>query len=197
MTFQERAFALIEPTWHDDAGRLVAECETRRPPKNTTTGTMSQAASAYLRAVTALVRPAVIVEVGTFIGTSILSMRATKHKYTCDSKNALLESGTGLTAYPKTTSTAMFRDLVSKEVIADFMFFDGRAQDEDFALIHQLVRPGTIYGFDDFEGQEKGVWNVRRFLPLLPNHVLIGPPKKVPYVKGDTTIALLVPRSLA
>jgi len=197
MTFQERALSLVQPSWSEDATALVRECEARRPANNTKTGTMSRAACAYLRAVTALVRPAVIVEVGTFIGTSIHAMQATTHKYTCDAKNALVASTSGLTAYPKTTSTAMFQDLAVKDVIADFMFFDGRAQDADLPLILALSRPDTVYGFDDFEGHEKGVWNVRRFLPLLPNHVLVGPPKKVPFVKGDTTIALLVPRAIA
>lgn len=197
MTFQQRALQTIQPEWAQAIADIKRSAEAIRPPDNTKTGTISGAACAYLMAVTTLLQPRIAVEVGTFIGSSILSIRATKHRYTCDKDHDCFVSREGITAYPKTTSTAMFTDLVSRGVHADFFFFDGRAQDDDLALIRQLSTPRTVYGFDDFTGTEKGVWNVRRFLPWLPTYALIPPPAKVPYVKGETTIALLVPQELA
>jgi predicted O-methyltransferase YrrM len=188
--------ALIRPEWNQAFRELEKETAARRPPKNTKTGSVSRAACAYLAAVTELLRPSIIVEVGTFVGTSILAMRATKHKYTCDKDNALLPSMEGLTVYPRTTSTEMFRDLVQEGIIADFMFFDGRAQDDDFPLIEQLSQSGTVYGFDDFEPGGKGMWNIRRFVHWFPDHRLVEPPMYVPHVKGETTIALLIPKQL-
>lgn len=197
MTFQDRALEIVQPEWAEEIAEIKRSADAIRPPSNTKTGTISGAACAYLMAVTTLLQPRIAIEVGTFIGSSILSIRATKHRYTCDKDNACFVSRPGITAFPKTTSTEMFTDLVTLGVHADFMFFDGRAQDDDLALIRELSTPKTVYGFDDFMGNEKGVWNVRRFLPWLSEHALIAPPAKVPGFKGDTTIALLVPKAIA
>jgi len=197
VTFQTRVFELVDPEWAREIAAIRRFADSIRPPKNTKTGTISVAACAYLMAVTSLIQPRIVIEIGTFIGTSILSMRASKHLYTCDKDNDCFSSQPGITAYGRTRSTVMLTDLLSQGVKADFMFFDGRAQDVDLPLIQQLSLPTTVYGFDDFEGNEKGVWNVRRFIPLLPGYALIPPPKKVPWFKGVTTIALLVPKGLA
>ncbi len=91
----------------------------------------------------------------------------------------------------------MLAELLAKGVCAEFMFFDGRLQDDDLPMIRRLSTPQTVYAFDDFTGHEKGIWNVRRFIPLLPGYRLIPPPKKVPGYKGDTTIAVLIPEAFA
>lgn len=197
MTFQARVVAALQPEWAREIADIKRSADAIRPPTNTKTGTISGAACAYLMAVTTVVEPRIAVEIGTFIGTSILSIRASVHRYTCDKDHDCFRSRDGITTYGLTTSTAMLSDLVRQGVTADFLFFDGRAQDEDLPLVDQVSHRATVYAFDDFEGDEKGVWNVRRFIPRFPNHALIPPPKKVPGFKGVTTIALLIPQELA
>lgn len=176
---------------------IIPRCAALRPEKNTKTGTMSLASCKSLYALGARVMPKVVVEIGTFIGTSteVLQMWA-RELFTCDKDNDLwrfeesFQWGAKSTTYPRHTSTSMLTDLVGKGYRGkvDLFFFDGRIQDEDMGLIGLLSHDRTVYAFDDYEGQEKGVVNMRRFAGTITTrrHEVVLP-------APDTTIAALVP----
>lgn len=189
--------ATLSPTaqWLAEIRANAVACEALRPfmRKPLETGTISEAACLYLRALCEKVRPIVAVEIGTFIGTSALVLAAVAARvYTCDKDNDVFRSTGRITAYGKTTSTAMLTDLVRQGLKADLFFFDGRIQDEDIPLIQRLSTPNAVYAFDDYEGHEKGAINVRKLQPCLsPDYRLIEPPFAVDTLPSRTTIAVL------
>lgn len=189
-----------DPEWFEIMRTIVAQCERLRPAgeKAVRRGTMSEASCACLFALTNSLLPRVVVEIGTFIGTStrVLGIGA-EHVYTCDDRHDLLKGWPHITTYPHTVSTVMLTDLVRRGVVAELFFFDGRIQDEDVPLIRQLSAERAVYAFDDYEGNEKGVVNVRKLRPHLPGYVLVEPPDQVLGLASRTTIALLVPKDMA
>lgn len=185
----------IRPEWLDTIRAQAVACEARRSKtrKPKTTGTISEAACLYLRAIVDVVQPGVCVEVGTFIGTSALVLAATGARvYTCDKDNDVMPSGDGITTFGKTTSTEMLRALVARKAFVDLWFFDGRIQLEDLSMIEEMSHQRTVYAFDDYEGREKGVINVER-MRLSSRYELVQPPARVFALQSRTTIAALVP----
>ncbi len=172
---------------------LDAYCEPLRAKAVYNTGSISRTSCLILRGMTEFYRPRVIVEVGTFIGKSTLSMKA-EHIYTCDKDNDCLPSSEQITCFPKTKSTTMLAELSKQNIVADFFFFDGRIQHEDIELILSLSHSATVYAFDDFYAdprKQKGIANVERLHPFLPQYRLIEP------LPGrDSTIAVLCPERL-
>lgn len=192
--FWDETLAACQPEWIDDIRAQAVVAETRRSRALYNTGTISEAACLYLRALCARFAPAVAIEIGTFIGTSTLAIAAHAGRvFTCDKDNDCLRSTKTITTYPRHRSTHMLADLVHKGIRASFFFFDGRIQIEDLRLIEMLSLPGTVYAFDDHEGEEKGVINVRRLWPTLLGYTLIPPPPRVGNLDSTTTIACLVP----
>jgi hypothetical protein len=185
----------IQRAWLHDIRAQAVLCEARRPltRKPTRTGTISEAACLYLRGLVERVQPKVCIEIGTFIGTSALVLLSTgAFVATCDIDNGCVQSEGRLVAYPKTSSTAMFADLQARGVKADLFFFDGRIQEADVPLILALSSKRAVYAFDDYTGREKGVINVARLLPALPNgYRLTPPPARVLDLHTTTTIAVL------
>lgn len=188
----------IRPAWLEAIRAQAVECEARRPRtrKPSKTGTISEAACVYLRAIVEAVRPSVCVEVGTFIGTSALVLASTLARvHTCDKDNDALPASDAITPFGRTTSTAMLRALVEQQSSVDLWFFDGRIQAEDLPLIRALSHGRSVYTFDDYEGREKGVVNVNRLRLHLPSgYTLIPPPARVLDLPSCTTIAALVPK---
>lgn len=179
--------------WLPEIRANAIVCEARRRLAKYDTGTISEAACLYLRVVTERFQPKVVIEIGTFIGTSALAMRADR-VYTCDKSNDCGPKEKRIVCHPYTGSTRMFTELARRGVRADFFFFDGRIKEKDVDLILELSAPGAVYAFDDYEGQEKGVINVGRLAPRLPAHyTLVPPPARVLDLESTTTIALLVP----
>lgn len=183
--------------WLNDIRAAAPACEALRPltHKPKSTGTISEAACLYLRCLVERIRPRVVVEIGTFIGTSALVLASTGATvYTCDKDNAAFPGTDQIICYPKTGSTAMLTDLVAKRVQADLFFVDGRIQPEDLALIAQLSGTRTVYAFDDYEGREKGVINVEAMRPIARDYQLRTPPVDVFGLPSATTIAVLEPK---
>ena len=89
--FRATVISTIKTQWRDPVQQLMADCERRRPLARYNTGTISEAACLYLGALTACLRPSVIVEIGTFIGTSALTMAqcsaGNTRIFTCDKDN--------------------------------------------------------------------------------------------------------------
>lgn len=179
--------------WLEQIHATAVACEARRPSARYNTGTISEAACFYLRALTEHFAPRVAVEVGTFIGTSTSAIKA-GHIYTCDKSNDCVPSSKRITCHPFTSSTRMLSQLKRRGVVADFFFFDGRIKAADVGLILDLSTSLTVYAFDDYEGDEKGVINVQLLLPHLSKpYTLMLPPGAVPPAVGLTTIAVLAP----
>ena len=170
-------------------------CEQLREKATYKTGTISLAAAVYLRTLTERYQPKILVEIGTFIGTSTLAMKA-EQIFTCDYNNDCLRSTPSIWCFPKHLSTSMLGYLVEKAMKVDFFFFDGRIQGPDLALILRLSHPMTIYAFDDYEKKEKGVVNVAMLLPYLRGYTFVAPPAKIGDLDSTTSIALLVPKEL-
>jgi hypothetical protein len=170
--------------------------ETRRSSATYDTGTVSLAASVLLFALTRQVRPRTAIEIGTFIGTSAEAIQSDR-LYTCDKDNDCVPGSDRLRVFPKTGSTFMFKRLVVARVRAEFFFFDGRIKDEDLTLIERLSTPSTVYAFDDYNWNrkgvgEKGVINVEKLQPRLPAaYELYTPPATVCGLPDQTTIAVL------
>ena len=184
---------LAPQDWWDDADRIIAEAHPRRMKAKFNTGSISRTAAVALRALAAWRQPEIVVEVGTFIGVSTLSLaRGVEVLWTCDISNDCFDSNSVVRAHPYTKSTDLLRQLVKDGGWVDLFFFDGLLTPEDVPLIRQLSTPDTVFVFDDYNGQFKGVVNAGKLTPFFLKHVLIaadGP------VKDDTTLAVLVPEA--
>lgn len=192
----KRVLVYAFPEVRADIHELHVHAENRRQLAHYNTGSIPEESAVALRAFALWLAPEIVIEVGTFIGFSTEALLApcVKRIYTCDKDNDCLKPTKRITCYPKTRSTQMLRALAESGVKADLFFFDGRIQDEDLSLIAKLSKPFTAYLFDDFVGQEKGVINVDKLAPQLPDHVLLAPdPPETIY---GMSIAALLPRGL-
>lgn len=202
-TFWADRMAIVTDTWRDEIRRIQVKAEARRKLARFNTGSISQTAALALRAITAWVQPATVIEVGTFIGMSTMALKcAVPRLYTCDASNGCVPSAPGLSTFQYQTSTQMFRRLREDGITADLFFFDGKLSPaDDVPLILELSKPDTVYVVDDYylgpqighkKPSRKGVTNVEMLGPYLPSHVLV--PAAGP-TKDDTTLAALVPES--
>lgn len=191
--FWQRVFVdPFDPAWVTDVKAIQAAAEPRRARAKYDTGSIPEAAGVALRAITQWCQPTTIIEVGTFIGTSTHAMQSARI-YTCDHSNDCLEGSEQIRTHPYQGSTQMLGPLVAQGIRADLFFFDGRIQWPDIPLILRASHSNTVYVFDDHIGAEKGLANVGRLRPFLPDHALITP---VGIVRDTMTLALLVPRRL-
>lgn len=198
--------------WLAKVRRIADEAQMRRHFAEYNTGSISEDEAYSLLALAEHIRARVVIEVGTFIGTSTLALASgsrVEAVYTCDSSNDCLPSHGVVTVYPKRTSTEMLRDLLDKlrlKWLADLCFFDGVLSPIDTDLILRVTHERTVYAFHDYnygpkirhskQGTQyletmprKGVGNVHLMAPRLPRHVLVEP-------RDGTTLALLVPETL-
>lgn len=191
-----------QSAWLDEAQAQIADSETRRSKARYDTGTVSLAASIYLRGIAAFYKPGRIAEIGTFIGTSSLAMLSgapTARIFTCDKSNDCGPKHSHISKYPYTESTAMLTAIKAHIVGGiDLFFIDGRLQPADLPLLLTLSNDRTVYAFDDYVGREKGVLNIERVHPWLHpkrEYRLLPPPSDLVVLGKTTTIALLVPES--
>ncbi|MRD55512.1 hypothetical protein GH816_03020 [Betaproteobacteria bacterium LSUCC0115] len=208
-----RAFNIEYPDYFKklhEMRRLIADAEFK-------TGSVLTGSAITLAMASAHFSPASIAEVGTFIGRSTYSMACGSMLYsrmeqevslvTCDFSNDIPIpidiAGFKLSQYPKKSSTQMFTDLVSKQVVLDFVYIDGRLDIADLDLLSKITSDRTVIALDDYEGNEKGVDNAA----LIQNHtisqkrLLIYPATRdVLYshydLSGYSTTALFIPQSL-
>lgn len=186
-TYWESLLTHLRPTDLPELVANIAVCEPLRAKARYNTGTMPFEAAVYLRALSRLYGPDVVVEIGTFIGTSTLALHTGRVLYTCDQSNDCLPGTESIITHPYQTSTQMLREIQEQ---VDLFFFDGRIQPDDIPEIVRLSHPSTVYVFDDFHGQEKGVANVALLGPHIPSYTFVLP------LKGRaSTLALLVPNA--
>jgi hypothetical protein len=180
--------------WIAEAHAIADKAEKRRAEAKFNTGSITITAALAIRAIAHWCHAETVVEVGTFIGNSTLALKAeAKQVYTCDFSNDCFEPHEGIRTFPHYTSLQMFAALAKFGVMADLCFFDGRLGPADPSALAKITTPHTVYLFDDYDGHEKGVCNVELLQPHLPDHELIEP---AGVVKADTTLAVLVPRSM-
>lgn len=192
------------PLWLSDVRDIARDAEARRRLADYDTGSIAAYEAYLLRALATFLQARVVIDVGTFIGTSacaLASALTVQSVYTCDASNDCLPSSGKIETFPKTTSTVMFAELVKRRVHADLCFFDGVLRDVDVPLVTELTTTATIFAVHDYNygpkirkyGMEtvprKGIGNIRLLQPWFPSHVVVEP-------LPDTTIALLVPESL-
>ena len=157
--------------------------------------------------------PQVIIEIGTYIGRSALSMGFGCHEslkifHTCDGtfdeldfkrfeqvfiaekKSTLISK---INYYGKTFSTTMLAKIKEKGDKADLVFIDGRISSEDCLLLKEVTSENCVYILDDFQGVEKGVANAMLLRQAFRNYILLEPPLKN-NEKG--ILAVLIPASI-
>jgi predicted O-methyltransferase YrrM len=189
----------------------VASLDKLRARADYNTGSISTGTCWVLYALSLLLKPKVVAEVGTFIGRSTLSFirgmeRARVENgsvFTCDYSNDIelpISSNVDLRQFRKKSSTDMFAAMAAINSRCDFLSLDGRLQATDFPILSSVMKAETIILLDDFEGVEKGVVNASALMnSLQPTHNLIYPPTnellaKFGFLDGCST-ALVVPRS--
>ena len=170
----------------DDLNDSLKKLEELRKNAEYNTGSISFSSAWCLYSLVRYFKPKRIIEVGTFIGKSTISMSQAQEDnrtneaeiYSCDFSNQISLPWNGKTKihqFQKQSSTEMLKKLTG---IFDFLFFDGRLSEEDLILLSKLISNKTIIALDDFEGMEKGVINLinLRRIPQLANYILIYPP---------------------
>ena len=179
------------------------------------TGTISPKSALWLFLLTRYFNPSVIAEVGTFIGTSGLSMvkgvdsnNASVTFYSCDVSNSIdipYDGNSKLEFFKKSDSTQMFKQLKDRGVVPDLFHIDGRLNQDDLPLLVSLKVSDAIILLDDFEGIEKGVANGFALQNItMKSHVMIYPPKPEDCLfsdldeifPGTCTTAVLLPFKL-
>jgi hypothetical protein len=181
--------------------QIFEESDARRIRADYNTGSITKDEIRMLWALAERFRARVVLEVGTFIGTSALALAmgsSVEAVYTCDSSNDCLDATAIIRTYPKTASQDMWLDLRARNVVADLCFFDGVLRDVDAAALKGLTNQQTIFAFHDYNHGPKlrkhgvaimpmkGIGNVNLLRPMFPKHVLIDPP-------AGTTLAVMVP----
>lgn len=163
----------------------LARLDDLRATADYNTGSISAAAGWCLYNLVRHFQPKRIVEVGTFIGKSTISMASALDDqgvagdiYTCDGSNDIRlpwEGRARLHQFPKTTSGDLFRAI---DAPCDMVFLDGRLKKQDLEVLDPLITSDTLFFLDDFEGMEKGVINLTllRGMEKLKDHFLINPP---------------------
>ena len=180
--------------------------ENLRSLANNNTGSISLSSAFSLFLLIKHFKPMRILEIGTFIGKSTISMASAMEEFTdkgeiftCDASNEIklpYVGNTKITQFMKQDSTEMLECLTGK---FDLLFIDGRIKNSDIKIILNLITDRSIIVFDDFEGIEKGVANLMLFRQSkeFNNHYQINPPSeeflKLHNFHSNALLGLLVP----
>jgi len=175
-------------TKKDELNNFLKKLNELRKNADYNTGSISFSSAWCLYKLIRHFKPKRIIEIGTFIGKSTISMCQAQDDedikeaeiFTCDFSNDITLPWNGKTKiyqFQKKSSTEMLKKLTGS---FDFCFFDGRLSEEDLMLLSNLITNETIIGLDDFEGMEKGVINLinLRRIPILQKYILIYPPSE-------------------
>lgn len=192
-----------DAAWQAQAKRIAQEADRRRARAEYDTGSITEFEAYLLRALVEFFKARIVIEVGTFIGTSACALASgstVDTVYTCDISNNCFRGGSGITTFPKVSSTVMLQELVGRGVRADFGFFDGVLCDEDVELLGETTTPDPVFAVHDYNYgpkmrkhglqtmPRKGIGNALLLRQKWPSLVTIEP-------LPDTTLAVLVPES--
>lgn len=199
----------------NDFIKKLEDLENLRKQSDYNTGSISHTSAWQLFSFVCFFKPKVILEVGTFIGKSTIAMALgadtyfNDHKtqiYSCDKDNEISLpniSKTKIYQFHKTTSTQMLEELEKKKIFLDLIHLDGRLQQNDHEILKKITNENSVYLLDDFEGTEKGVWNLFNMqssgLIRRNYHILINPIKDLTKnsfnLNSKSTTACLIPIS--
>jgi predicted O-methyltransferase YrrM len=152
-------------------------------------------------------QPTNILEIGTYIGKSTLSMahgvdRRGVEIHTCDISNDLtLPNNTECTIvqYNEASNSMLDKIIEDDSIRFDMVNLDGRITQEDIDKLSGILTEDSVICLDDFEGIEKGVANysLMRSSNLFNNYTLIYPPQESLIASmqftGNSTIAVMIP----
>ena len=131
-------------------------------------------------------KPTVIFEVGTWIGTSAMTMDMASNGakiYTCDRNKAYVYDSPNVTYY-NCKSDKFFKIMHNNKIKADLLFIDARIAD-NVKIIAKTTTPNFVFITHDYEEGKKGWANIRaleKFYKKL--EVIIPDPKStIAYVK--------------
>ncbi len=139
------------------------------------TGSVSSTTAWILFSLCLFFKPKNILEVGSFIGKSTFSMALAADTYLkekkseifcCDLSNKIIFPNlttTKIHQFHKTTSTDMLKQ-IEDEKIFDLIHLDGKLNPKDFDLLKNKISQNTLFAFDDFDGNNKGVINYHLLL---------------------------------
>lgn len=132
-------------------------------------------------------KPKVILEIGTWFGTSAYGMAAICRElgwdpeiWTCDWHRVLVR-GEGFAArlhYRNCISTEMLAEMEEKGVKPEFAFVDANLRRGDVQSVLRLMASPILMAFHDYSGpgNQKGKHNAARFLAIRPGLRLLRPP---------------------
>jgi predicted O-methyltransferase YrrM len=185
--------APLAPEILDELSGIRQENERRREAAKYNTGSITERQMQQLRAICERVKPETVVEVGTFIGNSTRAFKA-DHVYTCDASNDCFPASDRIETFALRESTQMFEQLVERHVRADLFFLDGRLRSTDMPLVQRLMHDKTVFVFDDYRDNMKGVANARIVASSLNSKkwALIEPDRRF----DDSTLAVIAPREM-
>lgn len=188
--------------WMNEAVCITKTARALRKRATYKTGTIIELEAYLLRAIVERLQARVVVEVGTYIGTSTRAMASgstVSKVYTCDFSNDCLPSDAVIHTFPKVSSTDMLRHLAKKGVRADFCFFDGVLSEDDVSLLLKVTHEQTVLSVHDYTYgakrskkeidykfvARKGVQNTQLIASAFPTHRLVPP-------MPGTTLAVMV-----
>ena len=196
MTLSPAIWAAISPGGIAPFVNFTADIDDLELQADYKTGSISALDAGELNAIVRYFQPAIIAEVGTYIGNSTRAMASAMRGgqiYTCDASNNIklpAMYGATIEQFPAITSTLMFEALVTRKVTPDLFYIDGRLSAQDVRLMAELNKHAVIV-LDDFEGIEKGVANASL---LLSSAEFAGDMLVYPRLGGKT--ALMLPVSM-
>jgi len=187
----------------DDLNSLIVKAEYN-------TGSICPLTAWILYCLIRFYKPQKVLEIGTFIGKSTLSIAIAMDNtginngeiHTCDISNSIdlpHDTKCKIIQYKKTSSTQMFQSLRDKSLnFFSFVYIDGRLSEDDIELLSLLTVKNTIIVLDDFEGYEKGVANyillkkIEQFKSFLVYPPSIDIVKNLNFLSHSTT-AVMIP----
>ncbi len=155
-------------------------------------------------------QPTNILEIGTYIGKSTLSMahgvdRRGVEIHTCDISNDLtLPNNTECTIvqYNEASNSMLDKIIEDDSIRFDMVNLDGRITQEDIDKLSGILTDDAVICLDDFEGIEKGVANysMLRATDRFSRYALIYPPQDsiitAMQFTGNSTTAVMIPMKL-
>lgn len=139
--------------WREAVAFIASDADARRSKADYNTGSITEHEGYLLWALVESLQSRVIVEVGTFIGTSTLCLagpKAVEHVYTCDASNDCLLPDDVVTVFPKTSSRQMFKVLAKQGVKADLVFLDGVVPADELDLLASVCAPDVVFALHDY-----------------------------------------------
>jgi predicted O-methyltransferase YrrM len=211
-------FRAIEHASFEEVSRIHARCHTRdpRPPSGERSGSTRLADCNFLYLLVRWLRPSVVFEVGTLIGTSASAMSLALLEngdggvlYTVDSSYAGFEpiEGHPVRCFAKQRSDVALKALREEGRRIDFAFIDGTIDRRDVELLNVLMSSRSVIALHDYKPPaDKGItnaWLLARHLDGVSHCVWILPERQgigyqpVEGVFVNSSVAVLLPEGIA